>query len=452
MIRASLDQLGEDREQRPAEDHQRDHREQVVVHDQRALPRCQRLEVVVRRQPPAPPAEQQHRGADGQRQQPKEVRADVRLRERVHGLDQPAAHVERPEDRERERREHQREVPELQHPSALLHHQRVHERRHRQQRQQRGVLDRVPAPVAAPAERRVGPPPAEDVADAQQQPRQQRPAPHATDPAPVDLPRDQRRRAERERHCGAHEPREHEWRVDQHRAIDEQRIEADAVLRRHGADLERRGEEHRRQQERRQNRAPGRRRVRRAPRDPRHGDDDERREHQREQPRPEQQRAGLPAVQRRPLHVRQHRRRGDRGDVRDREVVGQQRVRERAEGQRRKGGSNDDRSPRRGEQWWPRKLLRGDGCGDREQARGQRREQRGGAERCREVHTLLVRGQPYGAAIEASSSSVTNSGSWRMMTESATSPPSSVATPSTTTKARGPNRLGVTPSYAISIV
>ena len=82
----------------------------------------------------------------------------------------PAAHEERAHHRERAHREHQADVPDLQHPPVLLDHQRVQEGGAGEPGHQRGVLDRVPAPVAAPAELRVGPAGAEQDPDAEEQP------------------------------------------------------------------------------------------------------------------------------------------------------------------------------------------------------------------------------------------------------------------------------------------
>ena len=89
---------------------------------------------------------------------------------------------ERAEDRQGERGDRQRQVPDPQQAAALLDEHRVEVRRPAQPRQERGVLDRVPSPEAAPAEHLVRPPRAEDDADRQERPRQQRP------PSGLDLP------------------------------------------------------------------------------------------------------------------------------------------------------------------------------------------------------------------------------------------------------------------------
>src|SRR5262249_48148274 len=72
--------------------------------------------------------------------------------EGVDRVKDPGRGQERAEDRETERRDDQREVPDAQHPAPFLHHHRVDERGRGEPRQQRRVLDRVPRPVPAPAE------------------------------------------------------------------------------------------------------------------------------------------------------------------------------------------------------------------------------------------------------------------------------------------------------------
>ena len=68
------------------------------------------------------------------------------------------------------------DVPDLEHAALLLDHDRVQEGGADQPRHQRGVLDRVPAPVAAPAELRVGPARAEQDPDREEDPGDQREA------------------------------------------------------------------------------------------------------------------------------------------------------------------------------------------------------------------------------------------------------------------------------------
>ena len=99
---------------------------------------------------------------------PRNHGADRALRERVDRVDHAGAGQERAEERERRTRaidEHH--VPDLQHPSLLLDHHRVQERRRREPRHQRRVLDRVPGVVAAPADLDVRPVGSEQLADAE---------------------------------------------------------------------------------------------------------------------------------------------------------------------------------------------------------------------------------------------------------------------------------------------
>ena len=119
--------------------------------------------------------------------------------ERVHRVDDARAGEERAEDREAERRDHERQVPDAQHPAPFLHHHRVDERGRGEPRQQRRVLDRVPAPVAAPAEHRVAPPRAEHDADGEEAPRDERRAAHVGQPALAEAAGDERGDRERER-------------------------------------------------------------------------------------------------------------------------------------------------------------------------------------------------------------------------------------------------------------
>ncbi len=117
------------------------------------------------------------------------------LAERVDRLHDARSRHERAEDREEERDDDERHVPDLQHAAPLLHHHGVQEGRGREPRQQAGVLDRIPAPVAAPAELLVRPQRAERQADRQEQPRDHRPAAHRAQPRVVELA------AERARQC-----------------------------------------------------------------------------------------------------------------------------------------------------------------------------------------------------------------------------------------------------------
>ena len=80
----------------------------------------------------------------------------------------------------------------------------------------RRVLDRVPRPHAAPAEHLVAPPAAEQDADREEAPREQRPAARLQQPALADATGDQRRDRERERHREPDVAEVQDRRVEQH--------------------------------------------------------------------------------------------------------------------------------------------------------------------------------------------------------------------------------------------
>ena len=169
--------LGDQREERAPEDDEGQPDEHEVVAQEDGLARQQRVEPVLGAQRVAP---RRRRGRSSPRSS-----AAISDTNGTPSVDAPKAWIESrmpertrnvPEDRERAGGEDQRGVPDLQHPALLLHHHRVQERGAGQPRQQRGVLDRVPGPVAAPAELGVGPARAEQDADAEEEPRGQREA------------------------------------------------------------------------------------------------------------------------------------------------------------------------------------------------------------------------------------------------------------------------------------
>ena len=159
-------------------------------------------------------------------------RPDGRLAERVDRLEDPGADEERAEQGERERRDDQRDVPDLEHPAFLLDHHRVQERGADQPRHQRGVLDRIPSPVAAPAELRVRPAGAEQDPDREEDPGDEREPPRRADPARVEAAAGERPDRERERDRPEDVARVEHRRVDRHRRVAEQRRQPGALERR----------------------------------------------------------------------------------------------------------------------------------------------------------------------------------------------------------------------------
>ena len=235
-------------------------------------------------------------------------------------LEDPRADQEGAQERERERAADQGHVPHLQRPPPLLDHDRVQEGRARQPRHQRGVLDRVPPPVAAPAELRVRPAGAQQDADPQEQPGDQREAAGGADPARVEAAGDQRADRERERDREEDVARVEHRRVDRHRRVAKQRRQPDA-LRRHrvkagervGAEQHQAGEEDAQPHQHR-GRPGGDLAVLVA------GREQDRRGGQREHPGPQQQRALLARPHRGQLVEVRRRGRGVVGDHLQRQV------------------------------------------------------------------------------------------------------------------------------------
>ena len=273
-----------------------------------------------RRQAISPNAADEH-----EREERQVHRPDDRLRERVdRGQDAPPRE-ERPEHRQRERADHEREVPDLQHPAAFLHHHRMQERGRREPRQQRDVLDRIPRPVAAPAEHAVGPERAEREPDRQERPRGERPPPRDPDPVVAHASGDQSRDRERERHGEPDEPQIEERRMRRHqRVVLQQRQRPVPVGRHRGERRERRRRPEDEQQVERDD--PVHRRERPPERlgTPRAEPERDRGEVPAEDEVPQQERALVGRPQREDLEERRRRDARVRGDVADREVVRQQ--------------------------------------------------------------------------------------------------------------------------------
>ena len=221
--------------------------------------------------------------------------------------------------------EHERDVPHLQHPPLLLDHQRVQERRARQPRHQRRVLDRVPAPVAAPAELRVGPARAEQDADAEEQPGGEREAADRPDPLGVDPPRQQRAHAERQRDRAQRVARVEHRRVDHHRREAQQRVEPDAFARRRAGGGERLRVEHHQRDEEPAEAEQDRRRVGGHVAHALAREEQREARPQRQQPRPQQQRAFLRGPHRGGPVEGRRRAAGGVGDRVEGEVVAQER-------------------------------------------------------------------------------------------------------------------------------
>ena len=270
----------------------------------------------------------------------------------MHRGDDPAPGEEGAEDAEQVGRHDQPGVPDLQHPLPFLDHHRVEEGGAGEPGHERGVFDRVPAPVAAPAELHVGPAAAEQDAAAEEEPRDERPAPGARDPGGVEPPGPQRRHAVRERDHEAHEAGVEDRRVDRHDRVLEQRVQPVPVAgdegdRAGGGDL---GELPERVAhpvvhvgEEQDHPGEGGDHL---------GDelvvlpaDHARRREDQHQEGPKEQRPVVPGPQRRDLVVPGERRRRVARDVLEAEVVGEEEREERADRERREAEGGDDRPP-----------------------------------------------------------------------------------------------------------
>ncbi len=196
-----------------------------------------------------------------------------------------------------------------------------------QPRDQRRVLDRIPRPIAAPAELAVGPAGAEREADGEEDPGDEREAAGRADPARVELPGDQGADRERERDREEDVARVEHRRVHRHRRVAEQRRQPGALRRDRVGGSERpalrpREEDAGDHQPDEEDRDAGEDRGR--PR--RHlamavpGQIEDRRGGDREHERPEHQRAGLAAPEGGQLVEQRGRSRRVVGDERDREV------------------------------------------------------------------------------------------------------------------------------------
>ncbi len=266
--------------------------------------------------------------------------------ERVDRRREARAREERADDAEHVGERDERDVPDLEHALLLLHDHRVQEGRGRQPRDQRGVLDRVPAPEAAPADLLVGPLGAQQHADAEREPGHERPAPHGLQPASVGAAADERGHRERERDREADVAEVEQRRVREHVRVLQRGHEAGAVARHLGDGVERARDEARREREERAGAAE-------------EGDEvrhqlaraapvlvgDERREPA-EHEQPEQQRALLARPERRDQVRLGHLARGVLGDAREAEVVAHDGRHEHARGDGDADEAAGERAPR----------------------------------------------------------------------------------------------------------
>ena len=255
----------------------------------------------------------------------------------------------------------------------LLDHDRgVQQRRAGEPGHERGVLDRVPEPPAAPAELVVRPVAAERDAEAEATPGGERPGPHPARPAGVDPPLDQSGDRKGIGHREADVARVEHRRVSGQRRVLEDRVEALAIERRWVEPEERvRGKQHEGEKADPDQRLDAQhpRSERRRQIAPEQGDAGA---VEREDPDPQHQRALVVAPGGRDLVDQRIARVGVVGDQADREVGDRERVDQRAEGER----DEDELAERRG----PRERHQGDvapgGAPERQSALDQREANR----------------------------------------------------------------------------
>ena len=228
------EQFRDQREEGAPEDDHGERDEQQVVDQEDGLARDQRVDSLLGAQVVEAGDDQRRRAEHDDGDQAEDVGADGVVAEGMDRLQDAGADQERAQQRQREGGDDEAGVPDLQHPALLLDDDRVQEGGADQPRHQGGVLDRIPGPVAAPAELRVGPAGAEQEAEAEEGPGDQGEAAGGADPLGVDAAGDERADREGEGDREGDVPRvEHRW-VDHHARVLQQRVEADAVGR-HGA-------------------------------------------------------------------------------------------------------------------------------------------------------------------------------------------------------------------------
>ena len=171
------------------------------------------------------------------------------LAKRVHRIEDAGAHQERAAQRQGERADGQQDGPDLQRLALLHHDGGMQQRGAGEPGQQRGVLHRVPEPVAAPAEFVIRPPGAERDAAGQQAPGGQRPGPHPASPGGIDAAFQQRGDGEGERDGEADIARVEHRRMEREAGVLQQRVHVAAVDRRRPHALQRIGRGQREQQE-----------------------------------------------------------------------------------------------------------------------------------------------------------------------------------------------------------
>src|SRR6267378_2764678 len=153
----------------------------------------------------------------------------MRIRKRVNRTDNAAASKEGAKNAEQEGAEDQPDVPDLHHAALFLHHHAVQKSRAGKPGEQRSVFDRIPTPVAAPAENGVCPVRAKQNADRLEAPVDHRPFTGEVNPLFAGVAGKQGGESKRKRNGEARVAGIKIWRMDDHFRVLQKRVEAVAV-------------------------------------------------------------------------------------------------------------------------------------------------------------------------------------------------------------------------------
>ncbi len=203
--------------------------EKQIIEDQRAFARDRREQSARLEQRRAQRIKKE-RAADRDRQQHQDEQAALGIvGEGMHRGQHARADQERAHQRQREGQDGEQDGPAFERVALLGDRRRMNQRGADEPGQERGVLDRVPEPKAAPAQFVIGPPAPERDADGQETPRRQRPGPHPARPGGIDAPFDQGRDGEGKGDREADIAEIEEGRMEGEAGVLQQRVEAFAV-------------------------------------------------------------------------------------------------------------------------------------------------------------------------------------------------------------------------------
>ena len=136
------------------------------------------------------------------------------------------------EQRKAEGEDGQKDGPALQALALFNDDGRMQKCRREKPGHERGILDRIPEPEAAPAKLVIGPPRSKRDADGQEDPGRKRPRPHPAGPCGIDAALDQRRHGKGEGHREADIAEVEKRRMEGEARILQERVEILAVQRR----------------------------------------------------------------------------------------------------------------------------------------------------------------------------------------------------------------------------